>query len=341
MKTQEEKDNPGLDKKANEPVFDIIKMPKGYKVGRFEAEENDSVSGEKDNSSNHQHHKKNKKIGAIIIVVGVVFIVFLAYLIFSYIVNPNFSLTSIFNFSNKNLTEQNNAPIDDILKEAPVNEVVSENEVENIASTSATSTEEITTTTEETGEIDSNLNNSIIDADSDGLSNDEELILGTDFSSQDSDGDTYNDLSEALNLYDPAGNKKLINNPNISKYDNKSFGYSVLYPTAWDKNILSDESSAIFSINTNSFIQILVEPNESKMDIGTWYTSRFFNVVSTSSIFKKSGFSGVYSDDGLALYLTDENKNNIYTILYSLPEGQPQRHKNLFQIIVNSFLAKL
>jgi hypothetical protein len=148
-------------------------------------------------------------------------------------------------------------------------------------------------------------------------------------------------LTEALNLYNPAGNGKLINNSNVSKYQNNSFAYNILYPTIWDKNVLSDESSIIFSINSNSFVQVLVEENETGANIKNWYTSRFFTLVDSANFIENENWEGVYSEDGLAVYLTNKQKSYIYTILYTVPEGQTQSYINIFKIIVNSFLVNL
>ena len=61
------------------------------------------------------------------------------------------------------------------------------------------------------------------DSDKDGLTDKEEALLGCDLNSQDSDKDGHNDLSEVINLYNPAGNDRLINNPGINVYLNNSF----------------------------------------------------------------------------------------------------------------------
>lgn len=351
MTQKQEKNKFDLEKTGPEPVFNIYRMPKGYKIGRFEAEKIDSKEKTGEGFSSQEKHKHNKKIGAVIIVFGVIFVVLLGYIVFSYISNPNFKLVDVLKFNNKSSLEKqsdntllDNSNMEDKFKEEIIGddlngddslgEEVSEDEIDNLINTS---------TEEEIIEVpvEENINYSFVDNDGDGLSDSEETILGTDFFKTDSDGDSYDDLTEALNLYNPAGSGKLINNSNVSKYQNNSFAYNILYPTIWDKNVLSDESSIIFSINSNSFVQVLVEENETGANIKNWYTSRFFTLVDSANSIENENWEGVYSEDGLAVYLTNKQKSYIYTILYTVPEGQPQSYINIFKIIVNSFLVNL
>jgi hypothetical protein len=331
-----------------EPIFEVHKMPKGYKIGRFENGNGNGLSDKKmaGGEANNKPHKSNKKIGVIIISLGVIIVLFLGYLIFSYINNPNFSLSGIFGFSDKKnqadsklgYSSSSGIPLEELIRE-PLEEKIDSDTLE-----SETSEEDLILEEEDLEEeliLEEELSYSFLDSDSDGLSDDEEILLGTDFSSPDSDKDGYGDLTEILNLYNPAGDGRLSANKNISKYQNNIYDYSVLYPTIWDKSVLSDESSAIFAINENSFVQIIVEKNETGVDIKNWYASRFFNLAESFNMIEKNGWEGVYSNDGLALYLTDAQKSNIYTILYGAPETRPLVYINIFKMMINSFLADL
>ncbi|MDD3711599.1 MAG: hypothetical protein PHP37_03310, partial [Patescibacteria group bacterium] len=290
------------DVKGPEPVFNIHRMPKGYKIGRFEGEKSNLNKKNDTDFIPSKKHQHNKKIGGVIIFFGVIIVLVLGYIVFSYLSNPNFKLSQIFNFSNKNSLEKqnnidivNNVKVEDIFKEEDsiiidgvetdiIDEAVEEEVIDPLLSTS---TEEVV---EEPAFDD--FDYLFVDNDGDGLSDSEEIILGTDFFEVDSDGDSYSDLTEALNLYDPIGNGRLVTNPNISKYQNNTFSYNILYPVLWDKNVLSDESSVIFSINSNSFIQVLVEENVSRANIKNWYTSRFFSLVEEERFVENDNWEG-------------------------------------------------
>ena len=317
-----------------DPVFNIHRMPQNYKSGRFEIS---SSGGGTNITPTKEHQQKNKKIGLIIMIFGLILVIFLGYLIFSYISNPNFSFNSLFNFGKKKEIINVDNNIDNsvnIIKEDQAEEVVEENITEE-NSQDEESVAEIEDIEEEN--LEEEFVYVFLDSDSDGLSDEEEYLLGSNYLQVDSDDDGYEDLSEVLNLYNPMGINKLIDNINIDEFKNNSFNYSILYPKTWDRSVLSDESSVIFSINDNSFIQILVEKNEGQQNIGSWYGSRFFSFIDSEDIIITDDWNGLYSQDGSAFYLTDKNLENVYTILYNFPENQPQPYINIFKTIINSF----
>lgn len=328
---------------GEEPVFNINRMPKGYKVGRFEPSSN--KLGEDNLPSGRGANTppgNNKKIGIIIISLGVIIVLFLGYVIFSYIGNPNFSLANVFKFNNKDSQKVQVLAPPAVIPPPSIAETIIPIEEEEEIVFEEEIVDENGLPDDSDMEIINEINYVFIDNDLDGLSDEEEILLGTDFSMLDSDGDGYDDLTEILNLYNPIGDGRLNKNDNIAVYVNESFGYSVFYPVALEKSVLSDESSVIFSLNESSFIQILVEQNELDINIKNWYASRFFNLVEPYQFIEKNNWEGVYSEDGLAIHLMSlEGEKNIYTILYSVPDNQPLIYANIFKMIVNSFLADL
>ena len=314
-----------------EAVFNIHKMPKGYKFGRFESHEE-----RPDGKSTGTSHKKSKKIGFLIIIFGIIFVLFLAYLMFSYIQNPSFQL-----FSGRDRTievEESVTPPLSLDEDEPDPVDIIEEDIEEVIDDENIVDDFIEEDLEDLAEED--ILAFFIDSDSDGLSDTEEALLGTDPLNSDSDSDGYGDLEELLNLYNPAGEGRLIENENIEEHANQSFSYSLLYPASWDLRSLSDDSSVIFSIDDNSFIQVLVESNDSGLDIKSWYASRFFENIADSRIIKKNNWEGVFSGDGLAFYLSSSNSNNIYTLFYSFPSGQTGSYINIFNMMINSFQFK-
>ena len=326
----DKKNQKELESLTPEPVFNIHRMPQNYKSGRFEISSSD---GETKIAPTKEHKQKNKKIGLVIMLFGFIFVIFLGYLIFSYISNPNFSFNNLFNFEKEkeiiNVDNNVNNPVNVV--EEDQEEVIEENIVEENSPM-----EEVVENIEEEN-LAENFSYVFLDSDGDGLSDEEEYLLGSNYLQADSDGDGYEDLSEVLSLYNPIGSNKLIDNINIDKFENNSFNYSLLYPKAWDTSVLNDESSVVFSINDNSFIQVLVEKNEGQQNIGSWYGSRFFSFINSEDIIINNDWNGLYSEDGSAFYLTDKNLKNIYTILYNFPENQPQSYINIFKMMVNSF----
>ncbi len=115
------------------------------------------------------------------------------------------------------------------------------------------------------------------DADDDGLSDIEELLLGTDIDMPDTDLDGYTDGDELKKLYSPTeAGKTLLETQQFTTYTNPAFGYSLQHPNSWVANSIDPSSNVIiFSSATNQFVEVLVEYLD--MDVGTiqdWYKSQ-------------------------------------------------------------------
>ena len=179
-----------------------------------------------------------------------------------------------------------------------------------------------------------------VDSDRDGLTNKEEALLGTDINNTDSDNDNYSDLSEALNLYNPAGNDRLINNPNISKYLNNSYNYNMLYPTNWSPQTVGGDESVMFKSTDNHFINVITETNENREPIINWYKKQFeVTTINNTKLVTPSdrSWQGIKSEDNLTIYLTDQRYNNIITITYISGQDIVLDYINILEIVIKSF----
>lgn len=215
------------------------------------------------------------------------------------------------------------------------NTVISTGSEEFLDEESATSTkdDQISTSTEEIIQPEK-------DTDNDGLHALEEDLLGTDQKSIDSDKDGYDDLSEVLNLYDPNGSGKLIDNLGIDEYINSSYDYSVLHPSDWQMNILGRDDSIVFKSKNNHIFQIYVQANSKLKNIETWYEEQVGKKAEDKNIINVNNWKGVVGDNGLVVYITDNNYNFVYTLLY-IPEFEEELiYKNIFQAMINSFVIK-
>jgi len=176
------------------------------------------------------------------------------------------------------------------------------------------------------------------DNDKDGLTDKEEATLGSDPSNPDSDGDGYFDLDEVLSLYNPAGKGKIENSTAVKKYKNRTYGYSVLYPSNWKINKMKDDDSVIFESSDNYFIQVIVQKNVNNQSIDDWYGQQFEvkNIDNSKKVFGDK-WSGIRNDDGLTVYLTDDDHNYIYTIAYNLGNREISEYGNIFEMMIKSF----
>ncbi len=176
-----------------------------------------------------------------------------------------------------------------------------------------------------------------VDTDKDGLTDKEEETLGTNIDKVDSDGDTYSDLAEVNNSYNPAGNGKLSEDKKLGLYSNKTFDISFLYPVDWHQTASASDDSIIFLAPDQQFIQMLVQPNTDREDILSWY-KKTFNVetIPTSQLMTNQSWEGVRTPDGLTTYFTNKDKSYIFLITYSLDTNRVLNYKNILDLILRS-----
>lgn len=178
----------------------------------------------------------------------------------------------------------------------------------------------------------------MLDSDDDGLTDKEEELLGTNPFNKDSDGDGYEDLVEVLNLYDPAGPGRLIDNPNVSLH-NSSPEYEVLYPELWVNNIGNDYFITA-SLDGHS-VQIASVSNSTNQSIEDWY-SEFVSseFISADRKISFNNWDGIRSADGFVTRLTDKDRRYIFVISY-IPvfESEPV-YQNIYEMMLRSFKVK-
>lgn len=177
-----------------------------------------------------------------------------------------------------------------------------------------------------------------IDTDNDGLYDVEEILLDCDLNSSDSDGDTYNDLSELLNLYNPAGGGSLMVNPNIEKYISSQDGFSLYYPYLWEVSENAQVDSVMFKMDNNQFIQILKEDNPERQMLNEWYSQQIgVEEIKPEQQFYKKGWQALKSEDGLTFYLAKINDDLVYIITYNLGVTNTNNFGNIMDMMVKSF----
>lgn len=310
-------------------------------------------------------YDKSKKVGVIIISIGVFFLVAIAiFLYFFFIKSPEeiISVPVVNTGSSSDVKTPvgttDNKKDNQVKDDSSNNGVIDKNEVtdkendikndEKNIEILASSTpeiidkvEEIATTTPELVEDKVKIKTAV-DSDKDGLTDSEENIFGTILNLRDSDGDGYDDLSEVLSLYNPAGEGSIIVNAGIEKYTNSKNSYSLYYPKIMSfETVGGSEDSMIFKFPNGQIIQVIVEPNQEKLSIIEWYKKQFGvdSIKNDQQVYKK-GWTGVRSEDGLVVYLTNPGSSNIYTLAYNISADYTLTYKNIFELMINSLELK-
>ncbi len=157
-----------------------------------------------------------------------------------------------------------------------------------------------------------------IDSDEDGLTNSEELLLGTDPNLADSDGDGYSDGSELNNGYDPAAPQmKLADSSAIKTEKIGTVVFTV--PSAWKRNP-GPAGSVILYTGTPASINVSMESYANGGSLVDWLIKN--NPQTSSDDYSygenKDGGELVYADDELTAWLL--MGNTIYTLKYT-PNG--------------------
>jgi hypothetical protein len=291
---------------------------------------------------------KTKKTGILIIVFGLIFLIVISILLYTILFGANKDKENeteggiehgeVPKIVEKDLEED--ASEEDRLNEESIATSSPETDIENEKETATSSSEtdsEIATSSPET-DIESEVKGSIVDLDEDGLSDKEEILLGTSDNNSDSDGDGYDDIVELENLYNPAGKGVLKNNSNIESYSNNSYGYKLLYPTLWERSDLGGDDITMFSSKENHFIQIIAQENLNSLSIRDWLSEQLGeNTPILDREISKKGWEGVFNEAGNIIYAVDEDKKNIFIISYSFNQGEEPIYNNIFNMIINSF----
>ena len=177
------------------------------------------------------------------------------------------------------------------------------------------------------------------DADSDGLTDAEELLLGTDATKPDTDSDGYTDGSEVAVGYDPAvaSGALLSTSAKLQTYSSEKFFYTLAYPTDWQsKTVDTEGSEVLISGGGAEFMEVLVVGNPDKLTAAAWY-ARQFPSLSPAEVpeLKVGELTWALAPDGLTAYLATEN--NLFAFSYNIGTAEQASYYNLFKAMINLF----
>jgi len=279
-----------------------------------------------------------RTVGIIIVGVGFVLISVLVYLSYRFIIVPAMGNNQKAEpIKNQIISETN---LND--NEKLVTEIATKTEIILASTTDFIDLNSLSSSSPEVGASSSVRELSmIIDTDEDGISDDEEAVLGTNAASPDSDNDTYPDQSELDNGYDPASKGKIGDNINLSTYNNLGYIYSILYPKEWEIKSLDNGAALILTAPDNSIIQISAQENTNHETILGWYNYAFPNITVTYDKLKSiNDWDGLNSEDGSNFYLTDKDRKNILVISYIQSSEEGRIYPNIYKLVINSLKFK-
>ncbi|MBI5654777.1 fibronectin type III domain-containing protein [Candidatus Uhrbacteria bacterium] len=179
-----------------------------------------------------------------------------------------------------------------------------------------------------------------LDSDSDGLTDLEEVLFGTDSHNPDTDGDGFLDGNEVYNLYNPFGKAPAkLEGSDLVKSISGSIGWNMLIPKSWNMTGASaDGSQATVDTGHGETFKLVVEDNPNNQGVLAWYLSRHPD-VNESLILKyrsKHGYDGIIGVDMLTTYIPWGNK--IFTFTYDLDGQTFINFRTTYYMMLNSLV---
>ncbi len=174
-----------------------------------------------------------------------------------------------------------------------------------------------------------------IDSDHDGLTDEEEVLYGTDKNKRDTDADGYTDGDEVANLYNPLkpGHAKIYDSRLVVTYVNNRYHYNLIYPAVWQ--IKDDGDSVIFQDKNGEFIQVLVVKDEQNYNtVLDWYKANVDQDVGQLTKFEIDGVQAIRTLDGYKVYFL--YNGYLYSLIYNIGLRQDANFMVTFDMIVKS-----
>lgn len=180
------------------------------------------------------------------------------------------------------------------------------------------------------------------DNDSDGLSDQEEReVFGTDPNSPNTDRDSFVDLNEALNLFDPAlpSPAMLRDSKKMAVYSNAASGYSMIRPILWTAKETADQP-VMFNAPSGEFVSVVVVEKSVGQGMMDWYLAQAPGITSSQvEPYKtRQGYDAILSPDRQTAYV--DLGNRVAVVSYNLASQPNVQYRVTFQVMVQSLIKK-
>lgn len=175
------------------------------------------------------------------------------------------------------------------------------------------------------------------DTDSDGLTNIEELLYGTDFRSPDTDGDTFLDGNEVFHRYDPNGlaPSTLLDTGAVRVLERVDLPFTLYYPASWSVFAASAADARVaFRSEENGSIELMYEEKDILTDLSDWMKENDISGKGIEETMTKEGYQARSAEDGRTVYL-DLGKW-VVSARYNLGETMSIEFLQTFKMMMNS-----
>ncbi|MFZ2681890.1 MAG: thrombospondin type 3 repeat-containing protein [Patescibacteria group bacterium] len=177
------------------------------------------------------------------------------------------------------------------------------------------------------------------DTDSDGLTNVEELLYGTDFRNPDSDSDTFLDGNEIFHRFDPRGlaPSTLLDTGAVRVLESLELPFVMYYPTTWNPVSTPVSQRVTFRSPTGAGVNVLWQEKSAKVSLEDWYVSQVGEVEISrlQPTLTKEGYEALIGPDERVMYVAANGQ--VYTLIYDLGDATSIEFLQTFKMMVNSF----
>lgn len=177
------------------------------------------------------------------------------------------------------------------------------------------------------------------DTDSDGLTDVEELLYGTDFRDPDTDHDTFLDGNEVFHRYDPKGTapSTLLDTGAVKVYTDASAPFVIYYPVSWKATTNATASEVTFKSPTQAKMTVVWATKAIEMTPEEWVAANVQDAgdATLDATYTKEGFYVAQSEDGFTAYL--DGGAQMFVITYDLNGAEEIAYRQTYEMMVNSF----
>jgi hypothetical protein len=190
----------------------------------------------------------------------------------------------------------------------------------------------------ETGTVTPSLPPGGLDSDSDGLTDVEEAVYGTDPHNPDSDNDGFLDGNEVFHLYNPGAKApvRLLDSGLVTSLTAPA-GWSLYVPKGWVSALVTqDGSTATLSSGQGEIFRITLDDNPDHQDLTAWYLAKHPGVTADQlrSFETKGGLMGLLGPDR-----TDANfawDGKVFILRYDNGDKPFINFRTTYEMILNS-----
>lgn len=177
------------------------------------------------------------------------------------------------------------------------------------------------------------------DTDSDGLSDIEERMFGSNTRLPDTDRDGFLDGNEVFNQYDPLRTSpaKLLERYVVKKFEDASIGWTFLYPSLWGVAVKSDEAGKMSVLVTIASGEIMEFSAESKTNSELTLEDYVNGETDFEFTKTKSGLPMATEQSQMKTYI--DLGDDVLAASYSLNGKNTIDFVSSFQMILNSITA--